>query len=258
MSTYVFSDVHGHSAALRRVLERISPEPDDHFFCLGDMIDRGPDPVGVMRLTRELPNVRVLMGNHEDLMLQALGGDDSVAQFNWGINGGGITADALAELDDDVADELVDWVRHLPRWAYARVAGQLYLMCHAGVRLSVPTPEAWDDEGIRAYFSAQSPEDLLWIREDFWGSDQSLADKNGEGPIVVCGHTPTVYLPGMAASLDREPLNDDERAQMVRVGADARRWDIDAGAAGGSTFGQVLVVRLDDGQEFYEPIGENE
>ena len=47
---------------------------------------------------------------------------------------------------------------------------------------------------------------------------------------------------------------------MVKVGASgatggvADRWDIDAGAAGGAGFGQVLVLRLDDGACFYEPI----
>ena len=40
MSTYVFSDVHGHRATLERVLDRLSPSVDDCFFCLGDMVDR--------------------------------------------------------------------------------------------------------------------------------------------------------------------------------------------------------------------------
>ena len=99
MSTYVFSDVHGHRAPLERVLERISPSEEDCFFCLGDMIDRGPDPVGVLRIVRALPNVRVLMGNHEDLMVSCIDHPhDPLATMNWGINGGSTTSDGLAEI----------------------------------------------------------------------------------------------------------------------------------------------------------------
>ena len=70
MATYVFSDVHGHAAPLRRLLNRIAPSDDDRFFCLGDMVDRGPAPLDVVELVRTLPNVTVLMGNHEDYLIQ--------------------------------------------------------------------------------------------------------------------------------------------------------------------------------------------
>lgn len=59
-------------------LSASAPPEQDRFFCLGDMIDRGPDPLGVIAVTRALPNVYVLKGNHEDLMLRALRGADQV------------------------------------------------------------------------------------------------------------------------------------------------------------------------------------
>jgi serine/threonine protein phosphatase 1 len=36
------------------------------------------------------------------------------------------------------------------------------------------------------------------------------------------------------------------------------KWDIDSGCAGGPGFGQVTIIRLDDGAEFREPIAEGE
>ncbi|HJA28857.1 MAG TPA: serine/threonine protein phosphatase [Candidatus Olsenella pullicola] len=257
MSTYVFSDVHGHRAPLERALERISPAEDDRFFCLGDMIDRGPDPIGVLRTVRALPNVRVLMGNHEDLMISCLNHPrDPLATMNWGINGGAATSDGLANMDLDEANELVDWVRGLPRWEQAVVGERRYLLVHAGVRLSLPAPESWDDESAAAYLDAQDGEDLSWIREEFWGSPRGLSGDDGSGPIVIAGHTPTPYLEHMASSCDRAPVGKDGRARMVRVGGD--RWDIDCCAAGGYGLGQVLVLRLEDEEEFYEPVGEGE
>lgn len=64
MATYVTSDAHGHVRALDRALELAGPGSGDVVYVLGDMVDRGPDPVGVLRLVRSLPNARVLMGNH--------------------------------------------------------------------------------------------------------------------------------------------------------------------------------------------------
>ena len=236
MSTYVFSDVHGHSRALDRALERVSPCADDRIFCLGDMVDRGPDPVGVMRIVRSLPGVVALMGNHESLMASCVADpDDALAALNWGINGGNATSEALRALPGDQARELVDWAVGLPRAAATRVGERTFLLCHAGVRLSVP---------------AQAPEAPLWIREEFWGAPHGPAGPDADGercPVVVCGHTPTPYLERMGARLDEPVLDYAGRARMARVGAD--RWDVDCAAAAGEGVGQVLVLRLDDGAE---------
>ena len=179
MATYVFSDVHGHRAALERALDRVSPSEDDRFFCLGDMIDRGPDPVGVLRVVRGLPNVTVLMGNHEDLMIDCVNNPgDGLAAMNWGLNGGAMTSAGLSEIEDDEASELLGWVAGLPRWSSARVAGRLFLFVHAGVRLGHVTPEAWGDAAVETFFSSQDPEDLTWIREDFWGAAE---ERTGPG-----------------------------------------------------------------------------
>ena len=98
MATYVFSDVHGHRAPLERLLERVSPTDDDRIFMLGDMVDRGPDPVGVLKVCRGLKNAQVLMGNHEDLMMAYFQSGDEMAALNWGINGSETTIDGLGRL----------------------------------------------------------------------------------------------------------------------------------------------------------------
>ena len=52
MAIYVTSDAHGHVRALDEALSKISLASDDTLYVLGDMIDRGPDPVGVIKLVR--------------------------------------------------------------------------------------------------------------------------------------------------------------------------------------------------------------
>ena len=265
MATYVFSDVHGHVAPLCRALERVSPTKDDVFFCLGDMIDRGPESMAVVRACQELPNCCVLRGNHEALMLNYFDDpDDPIAMLNWGQNGAAATIKDLQALTADELTDFLAWVRGLPLWAVTTVGERHYLLTHAGIRAGkAPAPSPCNEEAISEFMAAQTAEDLVWIREDFWGEPTGLIDAEGQGPIVIAGHTPTLFLREFD-HLDRSPVDSIGRCRMVRIGATketggvADKWNIDCGAAGGAGFGQVLVLRLDDGAEFMEPVREGE
>ena len=271
MATYVFSDVHGHFGALDRLLERVSPTSDDRIFMLGDMIDRGPDPISVVRFCHDLPNCTVLMGNHEDLMLSYYADpDDPSAAINWEINGAYPTQDGFRALPVEERVELARWLFTLPLYAQAEVAGRHYLLVHAGIdpsRLdlsSIDDVGSIDEETLDGLLGNQYRDDLMWIRDDFWGYPTGLVNDRGEGIITIAGHTPTPYLSFMADRPDRSPTNEKGLGRMVRVGACeatggvADRWDIDCGCAGGAGYGQLLMLRLDDQEEFYEPVREGE
>lgn len=265
MATYVFSDVHGHVATLDRLLARVSPSDDDRVVCLGDMVDRGPDPVGVINMVRGLPNATVLMGNHEDLMLSFYDDpNDQMAVLNWGINGCYTTVEGMQKLSAEERVAILIWLRGLPKWTCASVGGRDYICVHAGIRpFEVEGSMEWSPETIDFVMGMQQSEDLTWIREEFWEFPTGLIDETGAGPIVIAGHTPTFYLEGMEG-LDREPRDDAGRCRMVRVGANeqtgwmADKWAIDCGCAGGHGIGQLLMLRLDDCEEFYEPVLEDE
>lgn len=66
---HVIGDIHGNLDVLESVLKRVSPERDRMLF-LGDYADRGPNGIEVIekvdRLITNYPNVKALMGNHED------------------------------------------------------------------------------------------------------------------------------------------------------------------------------------------------
>ncbi len=269
MATYVLSDIHGHHRALDQLLGEISPASEDDLWVLGDMIDRGPDPVEVMRTVHGLSNAHVLMGNHEELMLDYLLGEgaDPTAAINWGMNGGGMTEEGLARLPGDEAADLVEWVHSLPLAAHIEVQGRPYVLAHAGIRtytFADRESRAWSDASLEALLGCQTAEDLLWIREPFWGQPTGLLDAEGKGPIVISGHTPVPYVEPIADVIDRPARNEDGLCQMLRVGATektggvADRWAIDCGCAGGAGWGRLLAVRVDDGAEFYADIKEGE
>lgn len=265
MATYVFSDVHGHLAALRRLLDRVQPGEGDRLFCLGDMVDRGPDPVGVMLLVRSLPHTSVLRGNHEDMMLDALRHPrrrDSVRA--WEMNGARTTQEGLARLGGTDAEDLVAWAGELPLWASVTVAGRTYLLVHAGIVPGLaPAPRPDDGPAMVRFMAAQGGEAPMWVRDEFWGAPTGLVGQDGAGIVTVAGHTPTRYLSG-CPGLDRDPVGPDGLCRMVRAGATsatggvADKWAIDCGAAGGAGFGGVGMLRLDDGAELFEPVREGE
>ena len=268
MATYVFSDVHGHFGTLDRLLERVSPTSDDTIFMLGDMIDRGPDPMGVVKCCYNLPNTTVLMGNHEDLMLSYYADPtDLTAQMNWEINGAGPTQSGLRSLPLEERVELARWLFTLPLYAQTEVGGRRYLLVHAGIdptRVEADGIEVWDEQALDDVVGNQYRDDLMWIRDDFWSAPTGLVNDRGEGPIVIARHTPTKYLDYMADYPDRISTDSKGLCRMVRVGACERtggvadRWDIDCGCAAGAGFGQLLMLRLDDGEEIYEPVREGE
>lgn len=67
-------DVHGCLEELDELLALLELRPEDRLFFVGDLVDRGPDSVGVVRRARELlarhPGSAVVCGNHEEKALR--------------------------------------------------------------------------------------------------------------------------------------------------------------------------------------------
>ena len=258
MAVYVLSDVHGHLRALDGALAQASPAADDRVYVLGDMVDRGPDPMGVIRLLRALPNVTVLAGNHVQLMLSCVGTPDDRAAWDlWMRNGGTTTAQGLMGLVPEAYEHTVSWVRRLPLFDVVTAGGRPWVLVHAGIVDPAP-PEGgvWDERSLFSMLLDQRPDDLLWVRSGFWNRPTGLVSEDGPSPVVVAGHTPTTYLPYVTDAMDGPVADGDGRGVMVWVGGD--KLDVDCAAAGGHPEGQVGIVRLDDGATFYEPVGEGE
>lgn len=266
MATYVFSDVHGHHRTLERLLERVSPAEDDQVWIIGDMVDRGPDPISVIRTCQSLPGSHVLMGNHEAMMLDFVHNpDDNLMAYQWQMNGGHTTYEGYASLPSAERVDLIDWMESLPLGAHVTVGDRTYIFVHAGLQpLNFSSHSRWTDVTIDALLRYQNRDDLLWIREDFWGRPTGFVGADGKGPIVVAGHTPVPYVEESADVFDRPARDEDGQCQIMHLGATeqtggvADRWAIDCGAAGGAGWGRIGMVRLDDGEEFYEAIEEGE
>ena len=61
-------DIHGCIDEFRELLDRVAPSPDDVVVSLGDTVNKGPDPVGVVDLIVR-SGIRAIQGNKERELL---------------------------------------------------------------------------------------------------------------------------------------------------------------------------------------------
>ncbi len=264
MATYAIGDIQGCFDELEALLRALPySSAHDRLWFVGDLVNRGPQSLDVLRLVRSLGDRAVtVLGNHDlHLVARALGcakgrGDD--------------TLDAVLAAPD--ATELVDWLRGLP---LLHVEGA-WVMVHAGLlpqwtvanaaalareveralsgpghrefvaRLYGSRPDRWDDalEGtdrLRVIVNAMTR--MRFCTDDgvmdFHAKGETAAAPAGYGPwfdipgrasagaSIVCGHWSALGL----------KLRDDLVA-------------IDTGCVWG---GSLSAVRLDDREVFQVP-----
>ncbi|NGZ02237.1 MAG: diadenosine tetraphosphatase [Nitrospira sp. WS238] len=137
MATYAIGDVQGCHKALQRLIQHIRFDPTiDRLWFVGDLVNRGPDSLSVLRFIKRLGNrAVVVLGNH-DLFLLAVSEQIVPAR----------PEDTLQTiLDAPDRDELLVWLRHqhllyregpcamvhaglLPQWSIAeaeKLAGEV-------------------------------------------------------------------------------------------------------------------------------------
>lgn len=118
---YLMGDLQGCCQALERMLQTIDFSPSrDHLFVLGDLVNRGPDSLGVLRRLRGLDNAATcLLGNHDLHLLAVAHGVRKMHR-----------SDTLAPILD--APDREDWLLWLRQQRLA-VHAHGWLMVHAGV-----------------------------------------------------------------------------------------------------------------------------
>ena len=185
---YAVGDIHGESQKLEELLEALPLVEGDRLVFLGDYVDRGPDPYGVVerliQLESEWPCI-FLLGNHESMLLDFLGWTDR-AYFGGDaflMNGGDRTLASYGYFDREHPNRKSFRLpkRHedfLLSLKLHYVDGD-YVFVHAGLG------RAQLKQTDLAYALRRSkPEDLLWSR--------TTCDlPHRLGATLVYGHTPS-------------------------------------------------------------------
>lgn len=88
MAHYVMSDMHGEANRFHAMLEKNRFSAGDTLYILGDVIDRGADGINLLLEIMQKPNVVMLLGNHEYMMIQYLSPDATAIEIHrWNRNG---------------------------------------------------------------------------------------------------------------------------------------------------------------------------
>lgn len=120
-------DIQGCREELEALLERLHFDPSaDELHPVGDLVNRGPDSLGTLRLLRQLRAGGVL-GNHDISLLRVAAGLRE-------LRAGDTTQDVLGATD---RDELLAWVRERP---FVRQWDDVWLV-HAALHPAWADPE---------------------------------------------------------------------------------------------------------------------
>ncbi len=157
MATYAIGDLQGCFDPFRRLLDFIDFDPErDRLWCVGDLVNRGPQSLEVLRFVKGLGGGAVtVLGNHDlHLVMQGAG---------YGKAGKEDTLAAILAAPD--RDELLGWLRSLPLFHVEGGWG----MVHAGLLpgWDVAKAQALSDE-VSAALTAPNYVDFL---ANMWGSE---------------------------------------------------------------------------------------
>lgn len=231
--TYVISDIHGEYDKFVELLKKIKFKDTDTLYILGDVVDRGPHPIKTLLMLMNMTNVICLVGNHELMALECLEflmkeiTDKSIDEMDenminnlltWQANGSSTTLDEFYELDADLKQDVIDFIKDFSIYEEVKVEGRNYLLVHAGLGNYSP------ENDIEDY----SLHDLVWARADY--DTQYFEDT-----YVVTGHTPTQIIEG-----NPRPGYIYKKNNHIAI-------DCGAHFPGG----RLAAICLDTGEEFY-------
>ncbi len=146
---YAVSDIHGCYDKYIQLLRRIALKPSDTLYVLGDVIDRGPDGLKILRDLSMRPNIVPFLGNHEyaaltclpwlleemteentepDAMLWRL---QSV--LGWKSDGGDKTIEEFRRLSPEARQDVLDILEDLTVYEEVEAGGREFVLVHAGL-----------------------------------------------------------------------------------------------------------------------------
>jgi bis(5'-nucleosyl)-tetraphosphatase (symmetrical) len=121
MSTYAIGDIQGCYNEFHQLLQQIGFDSEqDRLWLVGDLVNRGPDSLQVLRLVKSLGDSAItVLGNHDLHLLAVAAGEAALHR--------GDTLDEVLNAPD--REELLTWLRH-QRLLYAQ---DDYVLVHAGL-----------------------------------------------------------------------------------------------------------------------------
>lgn len=233
---YVMSDLHGCYQEYLKALELIHFSDEDELYVLGDVVDRGSDPILLLKDMMMRPNVFPIIGNHEYMALSVLSKlcveiteenvenhldeKDMLNYAFWMKNGGNVTISQFKELSREDQMDILDYLEEFALYEELEVNGKDYVLVHAGL-----TPFSVDKK-----MEEYRLEEVIFKSVDY--NVQYFKDK-----YLVTGHKPTISI---------------DKNQKGKIIEKNHHIAIDCGCVFGLNLG---VLCLDTLEKWYVPNG---
>ena len=177
--TYFVSDIHGQYELFIKLLHKIRFSENDKMYVLGDIIDKGPYSVKLIKYIMETPNIHCIKGNHEHMLIGEYYAlmEDSPECFDDVLR---ILQRHFRDDDEKLTFEMIDWLEALPYY----IEGADFIAVHAGIPHDESDGNLLDPDLVM-------PEQLIFDRSF---KDPKFAPKSKK--CVIFGHTPTTYICG--------------------------------------------------------------
>ena len=170
--TYIISDIHGEYGLLVKLMNKIGFSDRDLLYVGGDMIEKGDGSVRVLELLRDRPNVRCILGNHEQAFLDYYHHLMRTSEdYEWVLSELKKYLGADGEL---LTWDTVDWLEALPYY----IETDDFILVHAGVGL---------DGEQRVLPLKETPNEIFLYDRGFKRPDRIPKDTR----CVFFGHTQT-------------------------------------------------------------------
>lgn len=173
MATYVIGDVQGCFDELQRLLEKVRfDERQDVLWFAGDLVNRGPKSLEVLRFVKSLGERAItVLGNHDLHLLATI---SNGVQFKQ-------KSGLQPIVDAPDRDELLEWLCHQPLLHTDPANG--YCMVHAGLppQWDLTTARSCAQEMESVLANAQRREQFFSVmygdQPDLWGEDLGGYDR---------------------------------------------------------------------------------
>lgn len=167
MATYVIGDVHGCYRELMQLLDAVAFSNDDRLIFTGDLVNRGPESLEVLRFVAQCPQASTVLGNHDVYAIARMLGVVGIKQS--------AQLEVLAQAPD--RDVLLDWWRQQP--FLLAIPEAACWVVHAGLHPSWSWEQAqhWAD-ALSELFRAG---DLAELLPELWGNTPTQWSAHLEG-----------------------------------------------------------------------------
>ena len=259
MSTYVMSDIHGQYYAYNKMLKKIHFSDDDFLYVLGDVIDRGPDGIKLIKDLMNRSNAEMLLGNHEFMLLNAVDyfkdrdagdlknegeGMNAFELWTHPFNGGEGTCLEFLSMSEDEKDEICRYLRSLRLIKRIKVGSVNYHLSHS---YSIDKP--FGKEVPFYKLSNKAAENIVWTSIIDKKADISVSEKlfAYQRDVYIFGHIFTQRL----------DCTDEKGRGMIYRNKSYRGYniiDVDCGMALNNKSSQLGCICLETGKDYYVPL----